>query len=397
MATHTINIVTANQQTGIPQSSDGVVGLICKGVAVSSTFLLNQFYKLTSMDDLTALGITSDYDVSNNTAIYQHISEFYEQAGTGSVIWLAAISKATDASTFFASATFKTMMKSTGIADYTQKIKLVGFGFNVPISTQSSNDFPIEVLSTVTALHNALISLQSEYFYSCGVVDGYNMSTTITPSTIGTLATQTNYLCQLLITGTQNNGVSSIGQYLGKISQISVGTSPGRVADGALNSLSTTMYLTNKTAISSLSESNFDSLAGKQYLFARTLQDRVGYYYNDGSTCEAADLALSTIQINRIANKLMSGLYVQLTGEREKSLPVNTAGNLDAGYCATLGDQFYQTYILPLITSGDISNAKVVITGINYTTTRTFTYKLSILPNYTYNDVDATITFVNTL
>lgn len=397
MASHVINISTVNQVTGIASTSDGVMGLLCKGVAIGSTFALNTFYLLTKADDLTTLGITAALDATNKTAIYQHVTEFYAQAGDGAKLWLGAIAKATSFATFVASSTFSNMVKGTAAADPANQIKVIGLGFDVPLAGQTSADFPDEVLLSVTALHNALLSLETKAYFLSGVVDGYNMSTAVTPATLGTQATNTAYKVSLLITGTTNNRVSSIGQYLGKLSRITIGTSPGRVIDGALNATVSTMYLTNQVDVKTLDSDDFVNLGNKQYVFACTLQGYSGYFYNDGATCEATTKALSSVEPVRTADYFSAVTYTFLIAEREKRLPVDKKGNLDAGYCANLASQFKAQYIQPKIDSDDITDATLSVAGVNFNTTRTMTYALSILRGQTYTTITATIQFVNSL
>ena len=397
MAQHNIVITTANQTTGIPVSNDGVMGLICKAVAVGSTFTLNNFYLLTKFDDLALLGITDAYDTTNSVAVYKQVKEFYDQAGDGAYLWIAGIAKATNFATFVATSTFTNMVKSTGNADPDNLIKVIGLAFDVPTLGQSSNDFPVEVLNACHNLQTALESLETSNYFIAGVVDGYNMSTTITPSTLGTRTADGNYKVCLIITGTDTKRVSSIGQYLGKLARIDVGTSPGKVADGALNATVTTQYLTNQTDINTLNQTDFDALGSKQYVFAMKLMGYSGYYYNDGATCELGTKSLSTIEANRIINKFAQDTYTFLIQYRESTLPVDTKGNLDSGWCATVAGLFYAQYVAPSISSGTLTAATLSLSGVNFNATRTITYILSLQKGNTYITANATIQFVNSL
>ena len=75
-----VKIQFLNGQLGtVGESADGLLALICGAAAVAGTFVLNTAYSITSMDDLAELGVTA----TNNAALYKQVSEFYDEAGTG--------------------------------------------------------------------------------------------------------------------------------------------------------------------------------------------------------------------------------------------------------------------------------------------------------------------------
>ena len=71
---HPINITVINNANGIPQSNDGIMGIFAKAVAVAGTFALDTPYLLTSLSDLTPLGIDAAYDASNSVAVPKSLS-----------------------------------------------------------------------------------------------------------------------------------------------------------------------------------------------------------------------------------------------------------------------------------------------------------------------------------
>lgn len=72
----------------VPESQDGLLGLLVLGAAaVSTTFELGKAYRLVRPDDLTALGITSD----NNARIVELVGQFYAEAEEGTPVYLIGI------------------------------------------------------------------------------------------------------------------------------------------------------------------------------------------------------------------------------------------------------------------------------------------------------------------
>ena len=452
---HPINIVVVNNASGIPPSSDGIMGMICKAVAISTTFALDTAYLISSVTDLATLGITAALDVTNSTAIYQQVSEFYAQAGEGALLWLVGTAKTNAFATYVASSTFSGLIRGTAAANPANRVKMLGFCYDVPAATQSASDFPADVTATITALQTATTALFNLGYQFSSIIDGYNMSTTVTPSTIGTMATKAAPSVSVCITGTQPNGVSSVGLALGRFARISIGHGFGAVADGPVNA--STAYLTNgiarpstgaltvgtaytvyggtvtynsvlylagqtftavtgfttftttnggavytgATQVAKLSPTDVSSLGSSQYLFLRNWFNHSGYFWNDGATCDLSSNQLSTQEYNRVANAISADALSFFIEEMGKNLPLNPAtGNVDAIYLTAKQKQFYDQYIAPLTVasgSGDLSDGSLVVTGVNFNATKTLNFVITIVPTPILGSVTGTIQFSATL
>lgn len=457
---HPIVINVLNNSVGIAPSSDGIMGMVFKAVAVSNTFTLNTPYLLTQLSDLTALGVDAAYDVTNKTAIYQQVSEFYAQAGAGALLWIYGISKATAFATFAASSAFNAFVAFTAQADPANRVKMIGFCYDVPTALQTSADFPADVTATITALQTAQQNLfQQGYQFSC-IVDGYNMSSSVTPSTIGTQATNSAFAVSLCITGTQPNGVSAVGLALGRFARISIGHGFGAVEDGAVNT--PTAYLTNSvnvpvsgtlivghvytvfggaitynsvvynpgqsfTAVTGFTSyttaangyvsdncspvqnltsyangtGDIGQLGSKQFMFLRTWSNHSGFYWNDAATCTSSTLQLSTQEFNRVANALSADALAFFINEMNKNLPIDTkTGAVAQSYLNAKQQEFYNEYIEPLNVasgSGDLSDASLILSAPNFNSTKTMNFTLNIVPTPILGSVNGTIEFTSTL
>lgn len=240
---HDIDIQIIDNTTGIPPSSDGIMGIFAWAVAVANTFSLNTAYLLTGMADLDALGIDAAYDIANGTAIYQQVNDFYTQASNGAILWLVGVPMNTDYTTYVAADLFDTLIRFTGQADSANRVKIVGLCYAPPAALQVATDFPADVISAITAAQTKQVALFRAGYQISFIIDGYNMSADVTPSELGTQATNTAYAVSLCITGTQPNGVSAVGLALGRFARISIGHGFGAVKDGAINTPAA--YLTN--------------------------------------------------------------------------------------------------------------------------------------------------------
>lgn len=245
MAQHNIDLTILNNPLGVPPSTDGVMGMFIKAKAIGSTFLLDTAYLLTKKDDLITLGIDAAYDTANHLAVFQQVDEFYTQSGDGALLWLFGVAVATDFHDYVASSTFKNLIRSTSQADPANRVKMIGLCYSKPMSinTASAGDFPDDVELTKSALKLSLAGLFQEGFQLSAIVDGYNMKSTLTPSTLSTQATKSEPTISVCITGSKQNGVSAVGYALGRFARITIGHGFGAVADGPV--AATTAYLTN--------------------------------------------------------------------------------------------------------------------------------------------------------
>ena len=458
---HTISISVLNNQVGIPVSTDGVMGLVVKAIAVSTTFALGTPYLLTKLADAEALGLTAAYDTTNNLAVNQQISDFYLQAGEGALLWIYGIATATAFNTFAGSSAYPTFVRSTATPTPANRVKMIGFAYDVPVTSQSATDFPVDVTNSIVGIDNANKTLFNQGYQVSCILDGYKMKTTATASSLGTMATQTSPSVSLCITGTKPNGVSGVGAALGRFARISIGHGFGEVADGSIPF--TEAYLTNCVTVPSTgtlivgkvytvyggtsitynstvypvgsvftavtgfttfttpdtavcvenmvtvqSLSNYADGSGdigllgtKQFMFMRTWINHSGFYWNDAATCEDPTFQLSTQEYNRVANSLSASALSFFIEEMGKNLPIDTkTGNVEQSYLNVKQQDFYNLYILPLTTasgSGDISDAALIVTGVNFNSTKTLNFTLSIVPTPILGNVQGTIQFTSTI
>lgn len=463
MASHPIKITVINNPVGAPASADGVMMMFVKGVAIGSTLALDTAYLLSKLADATALGITAAADLTNGTAVFQQVNEFYDGGlNDGCLLWLVVTAIGSNPyATYVAGSTFANLVRYTAQANPLNRAKMIGLCYEVPTATQSGADFPADVLATVLALQTAQQALFAQGFQFSAIVDGYMMSDAVTPSTIGTRAGDAAFAVSLCITGTQPNGVSSVGLALGRFARISLGHGFGEVADGPVTT--NTAYLTNGatiqpagvlvvgksytvlngaitynsavlqpgttfvavtghtvytttaggyvvtgcTPVGALSPGNansngdIDYLGIKQYMFLRTWFNHSGFYWNDAATCTLANLQLSTQEFNRVANALSADALTFCIGQMGKNLPLDVeTGNVASGFLAALNADFYKQYIGPLSAasgSGDITDGEIVFTGPNFNSTRALLFTLSIAGEPIVSNVNGTVQYVSTL
>lgn len=391
------------------------MGIFVEAVAVGVTFLLDTPYLLAQLSDLDALGIDADYDATNGTALYQQVSEFYAQAGDGALLWLIGVALGTNYAAYVATETFASIIRFTAQADPLNRVKMIGLCYAPPTILQSATDFPADVPAAITALQVVQGTLFQQGYQFSAIIDGYNMSSTVTPQALGSQATNTAYSISLCITGTKPNGVSAVGLALGRFARITVGTGFGAVAAGGINtptafltngistavgdelvvgstylvmdgpityngtlyklgqrvliSIGVTVYTSDGpgylalnvtpvgnipgTAVKGLSPASIKALGQKQYMFIRTWFGQSGLYWNDAATCNPSTKALSSQEYNRVINRLSADALSFFIQEINSGLPLDrTTGNVSQAWLNAKQQEFYDTYIAPLNDSG---------------------------------------------
>jgi len=451
---HPISITVLNNAVGIAPSTDGVMMLFMQGVS-GTGLSYNTPYLLTQVSDAAALGINAAYDVTNSTAVFQQINDFYTQAGTGALLWIVIVPMATAYTTYVASSTFSLMIRTTAQANPNNRAKMIGLCYAPPQALNTSTDFPSDVESCLTALQTAQQSLFAIGYQFSAIIDGYNMNSATAPASLAPLTTYTAFSVSLCITGTQPNGVSAVGLALGRFARITVGHGFGAVADGPVNT--PTAYLTNGiqvaaggtlvigdvctvfggavtynsvvynvgqtftvvsghltfttsaggyvgvnvTYVQNLQPADVDALGLSNFMFLRTWYGHSGFFWNDGATAESSVLQLSTQEYNRVANSLSASALAFFIGQMGSNIPLNPqTGNVDQGYLNAKQAEFYATYIAPLTVangSGDITDGALILSGPNFNSTKTMLFTLLIVPTPILGSVTGTVQFTATL
>lgn len=455
MSSHKITITIPTSAVGIPVDDTGIMGIVVKGVAVAGGVQLDTLYAITQVSDLVPLLVDAAYDATNSVAVFQHVSEFYAQAGPGALFWLQVTATTNTFAAYVASAAFYSYVEGTANADPGKQVKIVGLCYDVPAARQSSAAFPADVTAAVTAVMTTQKDLFSKGYCFSVIVDGYNMSSSVTPETLPTQTTNTAYAVSLCITGTKGNGISAVGLCLGRFARISIGQGLGAVADGAINT--NTAYLTNgillvagatiivgqvytvqggtvtyngatfttgqtftcvtghttfttadtgyvlngSTDMTTLQQADIDALGNSQYLFITKVQGISGLFWNDGATCTATTSFFSSQEYMRVICALAYDARAFFTLLRGQGLPTDVStGALDPTFCAAKQVSFYQTFISPLTQaagSGDIVDGSITITGPTYGSTAQLNFSISLIRKTILGNVVGTIGFSLTL
>jgi len=343
-------------QNGVLGSStpldDAVVGLIATGVAVISKFVLGTSYLITSLDGLTALGITSAVNDAN-ALIYKTVKEFYKESPYGTKLWVFGV-----ADTVLLSDMVDTtkvhgkgiLNAANGAINFLMLAKKNSTGFTPVITAGLEADV---ALAITNAQALGIWASDEKYAPMFTIVPGRHYGGTASALTDLTSAAN-NRVCVMI--GDTNSGSldSAVGLLGGRIASIPVQRSVARVKTGALPVSS--LYI--GSVIPELGDA--DIINDKGYITFRSFVGKAGYYFTDDKLATASTDDYALIPRRRVIDKAYRIAYQTMVNEMSDEVAVTDAGKISAPIAKSI-----QTAVETAIENGmtgnlgvDASNAK---------------------------------------
>jgi hypothetical protein len=227
--------------------------------------------------------------------------------------------------------------------------------------------------ATQCAALQAIVNANTAVYKPLEIILNAEISATASVATLVDLATQTAPNVSVCIAQDgANDGnhiykatgktVGAIGAMLGAISLASVQESIAWVSkfNMALGSELDTIAFSNGQLYSTLADSQFESLNNYAYVFLRKLVDISGSYWSDSKTTVTPTSDYSTIENNRVYNKITRVVRANMLPALSGNIYVNADGTLSAG---SIG--YYETLannpLVQMQADGEISAHKVII------------------------------------
>jgi uncharacterized protein DUF2586 len=343
-----VKITLANGALGsVSPSPDGVLGLITTAVAVPATFALNTAYKLTSIEDLTALGVTEE----NNSRLYKDVSDFYLSAGTGSKaeLWIFGVAD---------TVTLAQMTDSTVIT-YARTLLQAANGRirGLVFSRNPAAEYvPVVTNGVDVDVETAIVNAQALCAYSqdtyqapiFALIEGRSYSGVPADLTDMRQAT-TNRVAVFIGDIVSDSGDACIGILAGRIAKIGVQRNIGRMKDGALPL--SAAYIKDKAVGLADSEGIHD----KGYITMRTFTGRVGIFFSDDPLCAKVSDDYSQLTARRTVDKAYRIAYDTLLDELLDELPVLSDGTLQPAVIKAWQASVENAISLQMTANGELS------------------------------------------
>ena len=360
----TIEVNSEGRQLQLPLP-DGTFELICTATAVSgaSGLTLNKSYLLNSLDDLKALGATTQ----NNAHLYLQVADFF--ANHGYRLWLRCVAE-TVALPDMVDAT-KTHGK-TLIDDSHQRIRCLLASKKVGSAAATmANGLDAKVHDAVGKAQQLADSYSS--IHLAVILDGKEYS--------GTAADLTDYSSSsyenvaLTLAANDERGNAAVGMLGGILSALDVEQRLSRKLNGAAPP--TTGYLTDKKTLEE-SLTSLGVIHEKHYITYRLFQGEAGVYF-------ANDFTLSGGFVNRLSrvrviDKIKRVAYQVGVREIDNKVPLNAEGTLREDVAKRIETDIEQAIGIQLVESEAISTVTATIGSENILETEQLTIELAITP-----------------
>jgi hypothetical protein len=291
-------------------------------------------------------GVASWIDI-----LHYHISEYFRIQPKGELyIGLYAVE------TTYAFADVTTLI------NYSQgSIKQLGIYFNNTAFTTAQTTALQTVIDNSIAVYKPFIALlNAEISGTASVASLTDLSALTNPNVSVTIA-QDGYNNGYRLYKATAKSIGTIGAMLGAVSLAKVSESIAWVQKFQMDSTELDVIaFSNGQLYTALSDNQFESLNNYRYTFLRKLVGISGSYWSDSKSLDLATSDYSTIETNRVYQKITRVVRASLLPSLSSPLKVNADGTLDQ---ATIS--FFETLsnrpLVQMEADGELSAHKVII------------------------------------
>lgn len=389
MALPNVNVDIAGGGLGrIVSRADGVAGLVLSGVAVVSTLDLNTPYRVYSLKQAEALGITEAYDTTNSTRAWRHIRDFYEQAGEGAEVWLM-ITVNTETLT-------QNVARAAALSQATGgNLRLIGVtrtpaaGYVPTVVDGWDEDCDLAMAAAKTLA----VTLSNAYAPCSFLIEGRHIAGAYA-SLVNKRANSAGGRYVSPVIGDYESGAGAyVGLVLGRNAALPVQRSIGRVRDGNMNKPAAFIGTVN---VNTIPDAALGTLHDAGYIFSRRFPGLDGWYFNGDENSDAADSDFFTITRTRVIEKARLIAYRALLQYLLDEVDVDQEnGKLSpaivADMQATVNNQLSQ-----METDGNAVQVRLVIDpNQNVLSTDKVTATVRVIPVGVARVIEATVSYAN--
>lgn len=405
MALSDLKIIKGNGGLGRRSpSKDGVIGLLTTGVAVSGKLALGTVYKLQQIEDLIALGVDADYDTTNLTLIYYQVSEIF-RVNPDATVWLLVATIGT------AMADLADPTKSYGpkiIQNSEYSLVQLGICLNTGVGYAETLTDGLDAQVFLTVAQAQLLADYADSMHaplSAIVVEGLHFNGTATLAkdlrTLG--ANKVSVVIaqdKSSAAATAKPNHAAVGTVLGCISLAKVNENIGWPEKFGITNTKQGKWLkagvSGGISLNSFTLAQLNILDDKGYIFARSIPQLSGLYFNNSYTATTIDDDYANIELNRTIDKAIKVVRGSLVPKLNSPLLVDS----DTGFLQPVTIADFETQAqaaLDLLQrDGEISGGEVYINPEqNVLSTNTLAVKVSVVPTGTAQTIEVEIGFNN--
>lgn len=338
-----IKISYLNGQLGtVGESPDGLFALVCGATAAGGTFELEKAYSVRGMDDLAALGITSE----GNPRLYKHVKEFYDEAEEGTELVVYGVAKSAKMTALLDKTSGSARKLVEGQNGRLRGLFVAGDGGTTGSVTEGLDP---DVLSALP-IAQQLAEWATEELYAplFVILEGRGY----TGEDLRDLSELAYNRVGVLIGDTEAGSEGAcVGTLAGRLATLPVQRNAGRVKDGAL--FPTEMYVGNVKVDEG--GSVIAGLYDKGYITPRKYVGRSGYFFTDDRlACDETD-DYAHLAHRRVIDKAYRIVYDTLLDMMLDELEVNEDGTLQAGIVKSWQQAVEDALNAAMTASGELS------------------------------------------
>ena len=367
-----VNIIKGRLGANRLSSSDAISGIIISAIATSA-LVVDTPTTVYNIKDVEQLGITAQYDKTNNIHCYRHLSEFYRMAGEGTELHLMLVAR-TETITTISEKAKKLLAYAKG------EVKQLAIAVNPTTNPTMLNGLPNEVYNGIPKAQ-ALANWAYENNMLLQVfIEGYAYGGTA--STVANLRAIENLQADKVsvVIGQDYNYAKTktdkaqkyadVGTVLGLCSKASVNQNIGD--NEAFNITDATTGTWIEPGLSSHQKnidafSDLQTLEDKGYIFGITYAGMAGVRINNDHTCTPViidnDNRINehSIAYGRVMNKALRSLRTAYLPKVKTNWAVDEkTGKLSPGTVVALediGDKVFED----MVRRGEITYGKTIV------------------------------------
>jgi hypothetical protein len=279
--------------------------------AYAALILANKFY---SRRDAEVAGYTHENDVAQKALAWEHIKDFYAEAGEGAPLYVLPVANDTTLTELFTlteadSLTLQHLLQAEG-----GTIRLMAVALNPVVAEVAGGSGVTADLLTAVPLAQAFSVAEFDHYrpidlvlegraFSATAAAAYDLRTLDSNSVAVTIGRDQLRVAELVAAGiTVANKFAAVGGLLGRLAAGPVQRSIARVRSGKLVGI-TQASLSGGTLVSTLADTSLDVLTDKAYIFPLIHPGKDGFFYNDDPTCAALTDDYAFIKEGRVIKK----------------------------------------------------------------------------------------------
>lgn len=402
-----VKILLGNGQLGRQVANADGLALLVVGLptAYAATISGQLFY---SLRDAEVFGFTAEADADHNALAWEHIKDFYKEAGEGAPLHVLPVANDTSlAEVFTLTEAAYTALQSLLQAE-AGGIRLMAVALN-PVAAEATlaSGVTADLLQAVPLAQAFAATEFARYRPIEVVLEGraftgvaataFDLRTLASNSVAVAVGRDQLRVAELVAEGiTVASKFAHVGTVLGRLAASPVQRSIGRVRSGALVGLRKAS-LSGGTLVSALAETSLDVLTDKGYIFPLNHPGKNGFFFNDDSTCAAVTDDYAYLKDSRVIHKaarIARAIYLE---ELLDDVSVDAAtGKLPAIEIARFSNVLENAIEAGMVVTGEAVAVSVYVDpNQNVTATDKIKAVVRITKKATARTIEATVEFFN--